>query len=283
MFGYVTANYKALSEEDREQYRFYYCGLCRALQHRYGNLSRLTLNNDMTFLLLLLSSLYEPEEETAFRRCVMHPLKRMPYMTSEPAAYCADMTVLLAYLKALDDRADEGSLRAKAGAAALKKSFQRVKALYPDKVEKIAAMIGEINAYEARGGEDIDVPINLSGAFLGEIFCYRNDAWGEDLRALGEALGRFIYLMDAFDDLKADVKKGRYNALKPYSDQEHFETFCEDGLLMMISESARVFETLPLEKHLSILRNVLYSGVWTRYYQKTGACERADAQQGEQA
>ena len=143
-------------------------------------------------------------------------------------------------------------------------------------------MIGEINAYEARGGEDIDVPINLSGEFLGEVFRYRNDAWGEDLRALGEALGRFIYLMDAYDDLKSDVKKGRYNALKPYSDQENFETFCEDGLLMMISESARVFETLPLEKHLPILRNVLYSGVWMRYYQKTGACERADSEQGEQ-
>ncbi len=281
MFGYVTANYKALSEEDREQYRHYYCGLCRALKQRYGNVSRLTLNNDMTFLLILLSSLYEPDEATASSRCVLHPLKRMPYVTSEPAAYCADMTVLLAYLKALDDRADEGSLGGRLGATALKKPFAKVKALYPEKVEHIASIIGEINAYEAKGGEDIDVPINLSGEFLGEVFRYRDDAWGEDLRALGEALGRFIYLMDAYDDLKSDVKKGRYNALKPYSDQEHFETFCEDGLLMMISESAKVFETLPLEKHLPILRNVLYSGVWMRYYQKTGACERTEDEQGD--
>ena len=283
MFGYVTANYKALSEEDRAQYRQYYCGLCRALKQRYGNLSRLTLNNDMTFLFLLLSSLYEPEEDTAAVRCVLHPTKRMAYVVSDQAAYCADMTVLLAYLKALDDKADDGGIRAKAGAAALKKPYLRVKALYPEKVERIASIIEEINAYEAQSGEDIDVPVNLSGKFLGEVFRYRDDAWGEDLRALGEELGRFIYLMDAFDDLKSDVKKGRYNALKPFSDQEHFESFCEDGLLMMIAESARVFETLPLEKHLSILRNVLYSGVWMRYYQKTGACERAEDEQGDEA
>ena len=99
MFGYVTANYKALSEEDRAQYRQYYCGLCRALKQRYGNLSRLTLNNDMTFLFLLLSSLYEPEEDTAAVRCVLHPSKRMQYVVSDQAAYCADMTVLLAYLE----------------------------------------------------------------------------------------------------------------------------------------------------------------------------------------
>ena len=60
MFGYVTVNYKALSKEEQEQYQRYYCGLCRGLEHRYGNISRLTLNNDMTFLLILLSSLYEP-------------------------------------------------------------------------------------------------------------------------------------------------------------------------------------------------------------------------------
>ncbi len=283
MFGYVTANYKALSEDDRAEYRKYYCGLCRALQTRYGNLSRLTLNNDMTFLYILLSSLYEPEEQTAAKSCLLHPVKRMVYVISEPAAYCADMTVLLAYLKALDDRADDGGLRAKAGAAVLKKSYQKVKALYPEKTEAITSLIGQINDYEAQGGDNIDVPVNLSGQFLGEVFRYRDDAWGEDLQKLGEALGRFIYLMDAYDDLTTDVKKCRYNPLKSFSDQEHFESFCEDGLLMMIAESAQVFETMPLEKHLSILRNVLYSGVWVRYWQKNGTCEqKEEEQQGEQ-
>lgn len=276
MFGYVTANYKALSEEDREQYRRYYCGLCRALERRHGNLSRLTLNNDMTFLLILLDSLYEPDEQIREGRCLPHPVRRRAYVQSALCAYCADMTVVLAYLKALDDRRDDGGMRGLAGAMALKKSWRKVEALYPEKAKRIAGLIDEINACEASGGGDIDVPVNLSGAFLGEIFRYRDDAWGDDLQALGEALGRFIYLMDAYDDLAADVKKNRYNALRQYREQEGFEGLCEDSLTMMIAECAAVFETLPLEKNLAILRNVLYSGVWMRYWQKTGQCARPE-------
>ena len=127
-----------------------------------------------------------------------------------------------------------------------------------------------INALETEGCEDIDMPINLSAQMLGEVFSFREDAWEADLRALGEELGRFIYLMDAYDDLQSDIRKGRYNALRHYREQSDFEAFIEESLLLMIAECTAVFETLPLERHLLILRNVLYSGVWMRYWQKTG-------------
>ena len=274
MFGYVTADYQALSAEDQEQYRQYYCGLCRALESRHGSISRLTLNNDMTFLLILLSSLYEPQEHAGKGRCLTHPLKARAYVCSDLCAYCADMTVLLAYYKALDDRTDDHSLRGKVGAAALQKPFARVREQYPDKVGRIAGYISAINAYETEGGEDIDVPVNLSGKMLGEVFRYRDDAWGDDLQALGEGLGRFVYLMDAYDDLASDLKKGRFNALRNFHGDSDFEAFCEDTLLMLIAECTSVFETLPLEKHLPILRNVLYSGVWMKYRLKTGKAKR---------
>jgi hypothetical protein len=268
MFGYVTANYKALSEQDQEWYRQYYCGLCRTLGRRYGQISRLTLNNDMTFLLILLSSLYEPSEETGTGRCPPHPVKRRTYVGSELCDYCADMTIVLAYLKCMDDRADDNSLRGKAGAAALAKPYRTVQSLYPEKTARIAQYVAEINAFETKGVQGIDVPVNLSGKILGEVFRWREDDWGRDLQALGEELGRFIYLMDAYDDLASDLRKGRYNPLREYREQDDFDAFCEDSLLMMIAECTSVFETLPLENHLPILRNVLYSGVWMRYWLK---------------
>ena len=227
----------------------------------------------MTFLLILLSSLYEAEESSWARQMPDTSRKRRAYVESEICSYCADMTVLLAYYKALDDKNDDGSMRGKAGTSILKKPFQRVEARYPEKVRRIRGLLEKINAYEATDGQDIDIPVNLSGQMLGEIFRYREDAWADDLQALGEGMGRFIYLMDAYDDLADDIKKNRYNPLKHYQDQEDFETFCEDSLLMMIAECTQIFETLPLEKHLSVLRNVLYSGVWMRYWQKTGQCK----------
>jgi hypothetical protein len=282
MFGYVTANYQALSKEEQEQYRQYYCGLCRSLERRYGNVSRLTLNNDMTFLMILLSSLYEPGEDVKTGRCLTHPLKRRAYRSSEVCDYCADMTILLSYLKCMDDRMDDGSLRSRAGAASLQKPYEKVRALYPEKVETIRGCVDQINALEAQGCREIDGPLNLSAQILGEVFAFRRDAWEDDLRALGAALGRFIYLMDAYDDLQADIRKGRFNALQNYQKQEDFESFCEESLLMMIGECTAVFETLPLEKHLSILRNVLYSGVWMRYLKKTGKpCAKSEDEETE--
>ena len=39
----------------------------------------------------------------------------------------------------------------------------------------------------------------------------------------------------------------------------------EQILTMMMSECAREFEKLPIVEYVDILRNVLYSGIWTKY------------------
>ena len=69
MFGYIVPVLTALSEEQKQRYHAYYCGVCHALRNRHGQISRLSLSNDMTFLALLLSSLYE---ETFVRHLAKH-------------------------------------------------------------------------------------------------------------------------------------------------------------------------------------------------------------------
>ena len=76
MFGYVLVNPQTLEEGEKQRFRACYCGLCRALKARYGDAGRLTLSNDMTFLSMLLSALYEPEETQGALRCPLHPLKK---------------------------------------------------------------------------------------------------------------------------------------------------------------------------------------------------------------
>ena len=97
MFGYVQVASDGLSDEEKERYRAVYCGLCRALGQRHGIAARLSLNYEMTFLILLLSSLYEPPEVYGTFRCGIHPWKKSICMTNEITAYAADMTVALAY------------------------------------------------------------------------------------------------------------------------------------------------------------------------------------------
>ena len=108
MFGYLVADTGTLSEEQFARYRSCYCGLCRSIRERHGQQAGLSLTYDMAFLVLLLSSLYEPEEREGEGTCMPHPVKARDYWQNEITAYAADLNTALAYLKCLDDWEDDG-------------------------------------------------------------------------------------------------------------------------------------------------------------------------------
>ncbi|MBQ8401283.1 MAG: hypothetical protein IJX14_05060, partial [Clostridia bacterium] len=99
MFGFIQANIADLTEDEKARYHAAYCGLCRSLGERHGVSSRLSLTYDLTFLTLLLTSLYEPEETLGESRCIVHPTKPHGYMINRYTEYAADMTVALSYFK----------------------------------------------------------------------------------------------------------------------------------------------------------------------------------------
>lgn len=287
MFGYVTISANELPQPARERYQAYYCGLCRVLKQRFGNIGRLTLSNDMTFLYILLSSLYEPEEAITQGRCLPHPAKPRPSLCNELAAYCADMNIALAYHKCRDDWADDRNWVSKAEAALLQKAYRQVETRHPEKCAAIEHCLEDIGRLEHAAVLEPDAPANLTARMLGEIFVYKADLWAVPLRTIGEGLGRFIYLMDAYDDLPADVRRKRYNPLAPTRDQPDFEALCRDALTYVAAEASSAFELLPTVQDVDILRNILYSGIWMRYLQKqaqpsrrAGKLKESDHEQG---
>ena len=266
MFGYVVVNRETLSPENEIRFRAFYCGLCKALRKRHGLTGALTLSNDMTFLAIVLSALYEPEETSGTERCFYHPLKPHGWISSSALDYAADMNVMLAYHLCMDSWRDERKLLSLAEAQLVKRGYERVSKLYPEKCEFVGEMIRALSDIEKLPPDgDIDKPTNLTGELIGEIFAYRNDEWKSTLTRMGAALGRFIYIMDAYDDLPHDIKKGCYNPLKPIANVEDYEARCLDMLTMHIAECTDEFEILPIIRDAGILRNVLYSGVWSKY------------------
>ena len=271
MFGYVMANWETLSEEERRRFRAYYCGLCRALRNRYGNTGRLALSFDMTFLAALLTSLYEPETHQGRGRCVAHPNKPHDYLENPFVDYAADMTIALAYHKAVDDWRDDKKLSGKSQALLLQPRYRRIEALYPRQLQAIHQATEQLADLERENCPDIDPPANATGAMLGEIFVYKKDMWSEALRQTGGALGRFIYLMDAYDDLEKDAKNGSFNALaalRARLDDEAFETRCHELLTQQMGICAEAFGLLPILKDSpegQLLYNTIYSGVWCKY------------------
>ena len=267
MFGYINVNGSVLSEENKKAYQSYYCGLCRQLKADCGTKGQMMLSYDLTFLIVLLTGLYELESKETEFTCPLHPTKRRMAYINEATEYAADMNLVLAYHNLVDDWKDDHSYTKKALVKILDKDYARVMEKYPRQVAALESFMRKTEEVERRGEQNLDVVSGLTGEMLGEIFCWKDDVWKEELKTLGFYMGKFIYLMDAYEDLEKDKKKNAYNPLRymEKGDEQEFETLCKLLLTSMISECAKSFERLPILMHAEILRNVLYSGVWTKY------------------
>ena len=118
---------------------------------------------------------------------------------------------------------------------------------------------------EKEDSTDIDRAAGCFGRMMGELLVMREDVWTETLRKMGFFLGKFIYIMDAYEDLEEDRKAGRYNPLKKLAEKEDYEEEMRQILCMMMGECSAEFEKLPCLLDVDILRNILYDGVWNRY------------------
>ena len=268
MFGYLTASLEELEPEQLSRYRACYCGLCRSLKEKHGQLSRLTLNYDMTFLVLLLSSLYEPEEAGGCDRCLRHPRKPRQWSRSEISGYAADMNVALAYLNCLDDWEDEGSLTALSQAGLLKSSFLGVKERYPRQCAAMEQSINALRQIEKQNQETPDQAAACFGALMAELFVAREDRWADTLRHMGDALGRVIYLMDACMDLDGDAIRNSYNPFRRYYGAADNEQRFRDILKMQLGECVFYYDKLPLVQDAGLMNNILCTGLWTQFNKK---------------
>lgn len=265
MFGYVSANMAGLSEDARDRYQAVYCGLCRSLKRRHGQVSRLALNYDMAFLIMVLDSLYEPESCQGCKRCLMHPMHAKSYVMSDISDYAADMNVALAYLNLMDNWSDDRNLLSLAGAKLLKKRWLRVQSAYPRQCGAMTRCMDDLRKLEQSGETDPDAGARLFGELLSEVFVYKQDRWEPVLREMAFHLGEFIYIMDAVVDLDRDIKKGRYNPLAALRGEGKTDEHFLELLTVIIGECTIAFEKLPLVENDDIMKNILCSGVWTRY------------------
>lgn len=300
MFGYVNIFKPELKVKDYSKYRAYYCGLCKVLQQKYGLVGKMTLSYDMTFLIILLSSLYEPETRHDKYKCMVHPIEKREMLFNEITEYAASMNIVLTYYKFIDDWKDDKNKMAMVGIRTLRKSFVEISRQYPDKCKAIKRYLDMLSKTEKADRDNIgksntgkfntdtsnkdscnssqsdtislDDVSRYFGELMGELFSYKADEWSETLRRVGFYLGKFIYLMDAFDDLEEDIESNSYNPLKTiYNKAESKEMYvkqCADMLELMMADCTSEFEKLPCVDNIDILKNILYVGVWNKYEKK---------------
>ena len=265
MFGYVVVNQKSLKEEELVTYREFYCGMCEALKRRYGLVGRLALSYDMTFVVMLLTGLYDTVTKEEDFRCLARPNERQKRLMNDFSYYGADMTMILSYYKCLDDWQDERKKKGLIASWLLKRKFKKAEKLHPKKAENIRRLLSEINEAEKANTENIDHISGLFGKVMADVVTMKNDEWAPYLEKLGFYLGKFIYIMDAYEDVEKDMESGSYNPFKNKFGKENFEEDTERILNMMMAESAKYFELLPVVDNIEILRNIIYAGVWAKF------------------
>ncbi|MBQ2772854.1 MAG: hypothetical protein IJF45_00740 [Clostridia bacterium] len=272
MFGYVKIEKAELRVREYEYYRAAYCGLCRSMGKCTGQCSRLTLSYDIAFLTQVRMALVGTEPQFKKRRCIAHPFRaRMMMEPNAELAYAADASALLAYEKCRDDVADKrgfGKLAAMAKKLLLQSAYRRARKRHPalaatlrEKLTALAALEGELRA-------TVDEPAAIFGEILAALL---GDGLPQEAariaEAIGTKIGRFIYIVDAIDDIEHDERSGNFNPLlllfgtKPTTEQRQM---LEDALLSLLDDTAAALDLVgdgTRYPYRAILENILYLGM----------------------
>ena len=206
-------------------------------------------------------------------RCPVHPIRAKKALRNRFTDYAADMTLALSYHKCLDDWRDDQDRIKYQWAKQMRESYREVKRRWPRQCEEMEKSLRELHRIETSKEHAPDQAVNYSGRMLMELFVYEEDFWAKSLRKMGYEMGRFIYLMDAAMDYKKDQKAGSYN---PLFGMNKTPEEAVDVLTMTIGNAAEEFEKLPLLQDEHLLRNILYGGVWQKYYAKIQGKEKSD-------
>jgi len=264
MFGYLAPLKGELKVREYEVYNAYYCAICHAVKHRYGHLPRLMLSYDSVLIAMLYSALSGGEEAMRFSafRCFNNPAKKRDEAApSEAIDYAADVMVLLGWygLKDGKEDRDQGNPCKRSltvsGEALMHRAGRRAAERLGDKARVISECLEEQAELEAAKETSLDRIADPTGRLMAEVLDFSDK---QELRELGYHLGRYIYIIDAADDLEKDSKSGAYNPLllRPEPNE-----VLKTALVLDLARAGEILGGLPLKYHRDILGNIVYMGL----------------------
>ena len=313
MLGYVKIDKGELKVREYEVYTGYYCGVCKSIGRRYGQLPRMVLSYDAAFLAILLASLSDESDTPVQEHCIAHPvIKKKTVIRNRAIDYAGDVMLILAWYKLADDAADEGKAYAKPVMLMMKRIFRRLNRLYPELCSSIETHLSALSALEREKCASIDMAAEAFSKIMEDIFTEglrtvygseppqqtspgadRSDygisgasgmqngpcgfaSPGNDTRELlaraGYHLGKWIYMIDAVDDIDENIESGAYNPLlfrfgfdaaNETADgfRARIEPDLRFNLYHYLAMLSRCTDSLDIRKNAGIIENVIYFGL----------------------
>ncbi|AQS10828.1 hypothetical protein CLOBY_29770 [Clostridium saccharobutylicum] len=283
MFGYVTPLKGEMKVKDFARFKCYYCGLCCHIKNEFGNIPRVSLNYDMTFLGLLLDALNPDELTVTSHRCILHPTEKKTIIYNNKAlSYAASINISLFYYKLIDDVNDDKDFKSKLGIVFLSPYKKKFSKSILDINTSIKHYLNELYILENnKSFNSIDEICDPFSKLVGTIFKdypYELNDDSNDLRdtlySLGYSLGKWIYLIDALDDLKSDIEKNKFNPLNflynkeslPYDKFiQYIKPKLEFTILNCGYNCKENLKKLDLKRNKDILYNIIELGLMDKY------------------
>lgn len=265
MFGYVRPLLEKLSPEDKEKYQAAYCGLCRTIGEEYGAFPKLFLNYDFAFLAMVLAEKSEPVLEK--KACIAHPVnKRCMWLCDEGLSLAAAESLVLCYWKLRDSVSDEGffkSLAYRFLSRLLKPAYEKAAKKCQDFDALVESCLAELATLETHKSPSIDRPADTFARILEGASGVHEEAGKAALSQMLYHVGRFIYLVDAYDDREKDKKSGNYNPilLKYGDDKELAEEMLRQTMYASLGLAIGAYEWMEEGAFHNVLFNILTLGL----------------------
>ncbi len=266
MFGYLNID-SSLQENQAGVFHTFTCGTCLATKKLFGNVARLWVGHDINVLNILFHSCLGVQPKPYKGRCVMSPVKeRLLLETDEITDSLAVYNVLLFYYKLLDNYRDERSLVSKIAVSSFKGLKEKAKSMRGDFDETISRRLNELYGLEKRNCDVLDEVSEPFSALSRDLcIAIAKEKVSRDLSGLCYNVGKWIYLIDALDDLEKDIKKGSYNPIRASFGGEDAKKIVEDNydelqflFYNTLNYTAKCYNDLGLRLYDCVLRNVFH-------------------------
>jgi hypothetical protein len=274
MFGYIMPDKPELKMKEYELFRAYYCGVCKSMGRSFGPISRFALNYEAVFLGLLMSAVNKESSTMNREVCIANPFKKKWVVKDNKYVdFAADINVILTYYKLIDNWQDEKHLASYGGKLLFSRGYSKAsrRSSIIDRVIKDA--LAKQSKLEQEKCSSIDKAAEPTAEMIKDILligCKDADKNVQrPMEWLGYNLGKWIYTIDAYDDIEKDIKSGSYNPLllqydykkQPVEDFKNaIKQEIERALLYTLSQAAGSIELLDMN-HKGIIENIVYMGM----------------------
>lgn len=302
MLGYVKIDKGELKVREYEIYCGYYCGVCKYIGKKYSQLPRMALSYDAAFLAIMLACLDSTPDTPVQEHCIVHHIRKKTVVRNKAIEYSADVMLILAWYKLIDDVNDENKTYAKATMLLMRRHFNKLLKKYPELCQSIESHLAKLSELETSHCANMDMVAEEFSKIMEDIFAHgckkiygahktakihkthnhkgflsiddtpENMTPYEALAKIGYHMGKWIYMIDAVDDIEENIQSGAYNPLiyrfefdSDSEDAAGFRTRIEEPLKFHLFHCLSVvgnsLNALDIKKNQGIIENIIYFGL----------------------